>query len=458
MAKDRPPTYTPAPELPSDPELRSRFSEIVNVLAQSQTVTGAARTLGLSRNHFQTILHRVIAAMIEEITPKPAGRPSRPEREVALEAENQKLRAEVEALRNRAEVIERMMTVVGGIASGKTALRRSRSKKTKPEDPEPATLDQVVVTMTREAHAPTKLCAQVLGVSPATVRRRRRPASVKQNAKPTIRVLDLSATSKVRDVVCATHGAVGAASLGRLSGLPRRVCAEIKSEELRRLERARKARCARITIAAPRIVRGFDAMYLAACDGDAFWLVAADAAVPFRTSITTVPRYDASHVVQALRGDFERFSPPLVLRLDRAACHLTRDVEQLLDDYQVLTLHGPPRYPQYYGQLERQNREHRAWYRVLGAVSVSRLPSAAEEMRTALNTMWPRPSLNGWTAEQAWRVEPPDVDRRELRRDVDQRTTALVTKGIDMLHARRIAIETELQERGLLSINQRGWR
>ncbi len=127
--------YTPAPELPNDPELRRRFTEIVKVLAQTETVSGAARTLALARNHFQTIFHRVLAAMIAELTPKPAGRPARPAREVELETENAKLREELEALQAHAEMIQRMISVVGGIASGRTPLPRSRAKKTKPEDP-----------------------------------------------------------------------------------------------------------------------------------------------------------------------------------------------------------------------------------------------------------------------------------------------------------------------------------
>ena len=135
MAKDKPPTYTPAPELPDDPQLRRRFSEIVAVLTETQTMSGAARSLDLSRNHFQTIFHRVLAAMIDAMSPKPAGRPAKPAREAELEAENERLLAENDALRTRTEAIERMLSVVGGIASGKTSLPRSRSKKTKPEDP-----------------------------------------------------------------------------------------------------------------------------------------------------------------------------------------------------------------------------------------------------------------------------------------------------------------------------------
>src|SRR5258706_12802844 len=159
MAKDRPPAYTPAPELPTDPDLRRRFAEIVAVLAQTQTVTAAATSLGLSRNRFQTILHRVIAAMIEEMTPKPAGRPAKPERELALEKENEALRAELENLKDRSAMLERLMNVVGGIASGKTALPRSRAKKTKPEDPAPAPI-QTQVAAIRDAGEPSKLCAK----------------------------------------------------------------------------------------------------------------------------------------------------------------------------------------------------------------------------------------------------------------------------------------------------------
>jgi len=63
MAKNRPPSYTPAPEPPTDPDLRRRYDAIMAVIAQTQTVTAAAESLGMSRNHFQTILHRVTGAL-----------------------------------------------------------------------------------------------------------------------------------------------------------------------------------------------------------------------------------------------------------------------------------------------------------------------------------------------------------------------------------------------------------
>src|SRR5262245_46287781 len=117
--KDRPPTYTAAPEPPTDPAQRKRYDQIMAVIAGTQTVAGAARELGMSRNHFQTVLHRGVAALMEAITPKPAGRPAKPEREAALEEENEDLKAELTALKARAAMMDRLMSVVSDINSGR---------------------------------------------------------------------------------------------------------------------------------------------------------------------------------------------------------------------------------------------------------------------------------------------------------------------------------------------------
>ena len=452
MPKNRPPTYTPAPALPTDPEIRKRFAEIIAILAETQTVAGAARNLDLSRNYVQSMLHKVIEAIITELTPKPPGRPAKPAREAELEAENARLKTELAALQERSAMIERMMEVVGGIASGKVSLPRSRAKKTKPEDPEPAT--HPIVTTMREHAVPTSVCAHVLGVSSSTVRRLKQPRS---RARCTSRELPASSCAQVRSIVRATHGLAGAASLARASGLSRRNCAEIKRRELRELELERKARCATVLLKAPNVVRGFDAMHVNTVEGKAYWLVSADAAVPYRTSIAAVTSYDSASVVAALRDDFDTHGPPLVLRLDRIACQRTPDVDALLDEYGVLALHGPPRHPYYYGQLERQNREHRAWYRLLPPVTLRELAVAARDMRTALNALWLRPTLNRCTAEQAWlERRRVDVDRQELRHDVQASTHKLVAEGAQLLTARRISIESALTKRGLLTISPGG--
>jgi transposase InsO family protein len=308
----------------------------------------------------------------------------------------------------------------------------------------------------RDNNVPVALCVAALGISESTVRRcqhekpPRQPRAVKHCD---------AAKGRVRALVRESHGLIGAANLGRECGLPRRVCATVKKLELREMEYERKEQCASVRIAAPGIVRGFDAMHLEATDGPAYWLVAADAAIPYRTSIVTVPAYDAEHVIRALAADFEEHGRPLVIRLDRIACQRTAEVEAFLEDQQVLALHGPPRYPRFYGQLERQNRDHRGWWALHPPVTLRELAAAGCRMKTTLNTKWPRPSLEGWTPEQAWLARPTlDVDRRALRADVDTCTRGLVTAGVELLRARRIAIESALQERKLLTINQGGWR
>jgi hypothetical protein len=49
-------SYTPAPRVPS--ELLPRYKVMLEVLSGELTVSEGARRLGLSRNHFQTLMHR----------------------------------------------------------------------------------------------------------------------------------------------------------------------------------------------------------------------------------------------------------------------------------------------------------------------------------------------------------------------------------------------------------------
>ena len=92
-----------------------------------------------------------------------------------------------------------------------------------------------------------------------------------------------------------------------------------------------------------------------------FALNAADACVPYRTSCAHVGAYDAEHVARVLDADFRQHGAPLVLRDDCARCHTAPAVMSVLDAHGVALLQGPPYYAPYYGQLERQNREHRDW-------------------------------------------------------------------------------------------------
>lgn len=253
-----------------------------------------------------------------------------------------------------------------------------------------------------------------------------------------------------------THGLIGASALSHcLDGLSRRVAADIKQHAVRRMEIERRARTQRVIISSPGVLRGFDGMHLGS--GRGHLLVAADGCVPYRTSWSVTPRHDERAVATLLERDFERHGPPLVLRLDRAAEHDAPAVRDLLRAHAVLPLHGAPYHARYYGQLERQNREHRAWivYIEEGVLDV-------EAMMTVLNGRWRRSTLGWSTASEVWAARPAiDIDRHELADDVRARAGRLQAHLACGAWPRdlawRLALKSALTTRGLLRIETGGW-
>jgi hypothetical protein len=254
------------------------------------------------------------------------------------------------------------------------------------------------------------------------------------------------------------HGLIGAETLRHsVPGLTRRAAAEIKTDTCRGMERARRQGTERVTIAAPGILRGFDAMELGGRGlGRSHALIAADGCVPYRTSWAVASRYEGRAVADILRRDFDAFGPPLVLRLDRATSHDVPAVRELLDSHRVLALHGPSYYARYYGQLERQNREHRKW------LAAAPGPLDLDAMMAALNGRWRRSTLGWNTAQDLWQRRPRiDVDRKALAEDVNERAARLrrklnaPTRPQDL--SWRMAVKQELINRGLLQIEKGGW-
>jgi hypothetical protein len=252
-----------------------------------------------------------------------------------------------------------------------------------------------------------------------------------------------------------THGLIGADALSHgVPGLTRRAAAGIKTDTCRAMERERRRSTERVTIAAPGILRGFDAMELTGRTRT-HALIAADGCVPYRTSWTVSPHYDGKAVAEILGRDFDTYGAPLVLRLDRATSHDVPAVRELLSESRVLALHGPSYYARYYGQLERQNREHRAW------IAASDGTVDLDVMMAALNGR-PRSTLGWNTAQELWERRPViDVDRNALADDVNDRAAHLrqrlnappATQDLSW----RIAVKQALVNRGLLRIEKGGW-
>src|SRR5262249_29344830 len=234
------------------------------------------------------------------------------------------------------------------------------------------------------------------------------------------------------------------------------------AETLTQMESERKAALMRISITAPDIMRGLDGMQLHGANGRLHALFTADAAVPYRTQVKTGKRYDADLVMRALQSDIEHNGAPLVYRLDRASAHDVPAVRELLKAHEVLVLHGPPRCPRFYGQHERQNREHRAWAAELALLCIEDIEPRLEEMLEAVNKLWRRRTLQWKSASEVWSARAPiKIDRRELREEVSERAERLRhhmnCRGKPADLAERLAIEQALETRGYLRKQIGGW-
>jgi transposase-like protein len=120
-------TYTPLPAL--GPEVAARYRTVLEVLSGALTVSEGARRLGLSRNHFQSLMHRAMGSMVEELTPTAGGRPPTPEAERRLREENERLLAENQRLRQRVETTDHILSVASGLLKGRLAHGRSRESR-----------------------------------------------------------------------------------------------------------------------------------------------------------------------------------------------------------------------------------------------------------------------------------------------------------------------------------------
>lgn len=464
MAKK--PTYTPMPQVPG--MLEERYRVTLAVLSGTITVSEAAKRLGLSRVQYQTIMHRGLHGLIDGLSPKLPGRPAKSEQEQKLLAENERLRRENEKLRDQAEAIERMLGVASELVKHRltAGARQTRTKKTPtPKEGGDEEDPREHVRQLRRLRMRATLVAALAGVSTATARRW---ASDRQ-VGPTAAVVaspmpDRAVVLRVQQLVRQVHGLIGAEALSRaVPEVSRRQAARIKAATLTAMEIERRARVEKVVVSEVGVLRGFDAMHVATTRGRRYLLCAGDGCVPYRTRIEATEHYDERAVLGAIERDLREHGAPLVWRMDRASVHRTDAVRELLDAHGVLLLHGPPHHPGFYGQLERQNREHRAWLDATGELDPELLAEQVQAMRRALNDLWPRRRLGWMTPAEKWATRRiPCDDRAQLRASVAERAAQLrrdktCGDGDDPLRLERIAIELTLKQRGYLNTQLGGW-
>jgi len=455
--------YTTQPKLPA--QIAELYDTILQALDGRMTPTEAAEKLGISTVQCHNLLNRATAGVLEALLPKQPGRKAMPHLERRLREENERLKKENRRLQERAETIDRLMTVAGGILRGQVRTVRRKKKaeeggSSEPEDPDGAARRKSAeVDRLRAAGMSTALAAALVGVSAATARRWR--ACIRGNAVVCSkrgpgggRELSEEKREELVGVVRDLRGLCGASALARTVGVSRRQAARIKREVMTELERERIARCSRVLVPEAGVLRSVDQKYIGCRPAQQIALIASDAAVPYRTSARLVRAYTASEVARVLAEDFERHGPPLVMRMDLASQHDAAPVRELLHSYEVLLLHGPARHPQYYGQHERQNREHEAWLAHSDEVDDAEL----QQMVRVLNERWLRPSLSWRSSAMLWNARRPlRTNRRELRHDVVRRAARLRAQRCAPRLAERLAIEQALEDRGLVRRIAGGW-
>jgi transposase-like protein len=139
--RGKPPTYTPAPQI-DDPRVAERLEAVVRVMSGEKTVSDAARELQMPRNHFQTVLHRGQAGLLEGLTPKPAGRHPTPPKHRALLRENQQLRHQLEHTERRLAQTEKLLEAASEIMKEQVRAnpprgmgpRKHRTRRAPPDD------------------------------------------------------------------------------------------------------------------------------------------------------------------------------------------------------------------------------------------------------------------------------------------------------------------------------------
>src|SRR5688572_6887310 len=170
-------SYTPEPQLP--PELMPRMAAIVQVLAGMKNLSQAAREVGLSRNHFQSLLHRSLLGMIETLAVKPAGRRAKPALQSELERQIKRLERENARLKKRVQASDQLLEVAGELlhpAHGAGRQRRARKRAPNPaqsaDDPdEPHGRLLAALDRLRELGVTMRRAAALCGYDASTMRR-----------------------------------------------------------------------------------------------------------------------------------------------------------------------------------------------------------------------------------------------------------------------------------------------
>jgi transposase InsO family protein len=160
-------------------------------------------------------------------------------------------------------------------------------------------------------------------------------------------------------------------------------------------------------------------------------------------------------VCDYLREAFEKYGAPLILKHDGGSIFHEENVNKLLDEYGVISLKSPPRYPPFNGKMERSVRDIKSYERAMNKHELtSSLKDRIDAAIHDLNEERPRPILGGKTAREVFKGYTQALpDRRKFCKEVKLYEQLSISDACSRKQkdaARRRAVELVLLRQGLL--------
>lgn len=303
------------------------------------------------------------------------------------------------------------------------------------------------------------------------------------------KVAPLELATLLSDLLTLAHGRHRTAGTGALyrrfrDQLSRRVIGELA--ELLRREHWRRvaAEQRRVTWLRPGLVWSIDDMEMTskelglAVTGKFYWNQIRDLASRYQFEPLTTTALATGEIVAArLSAMFDKYGPPLVIKLDNHGNLNNALVDAVLAEYMVIPLNSPPHYPPYNGSMEKGQDEFqralktklsgRKWRTLTEEDAMNVLQLGSEVAAHDLNQR-PRPCLQGASARHYFEVGKRDrkcyYDRNQRREVFEEiramASLAMAETGLTGQRAAgaawRLAVETWLRREGLITVSVGG--
>ncbi len=162
-------------------------------------------------------------------------------------------------------------------------------------------------------------------------------------------------------------------------------------------------------------------------------------------------------VLDYLREAFDKYGAPLIIKHDGDSIFHNDKVQKLLDEYHVINLKSPPRYPPFNGKNERSIRDVKSYERAMKRNERDNKTTLEERIAETihdLNEERPRPMLGGRTSREVFENDRITlIDHKIFHAEVCQQQRIFATDSCTRKQkddARRRATQEVLFRYGLM--------